>query len=136
MKDNPRQLLFDFTNVRGGHSLFFKLPHKWPVTNRDVNVLFFCDRTFCFFPPSQKNFVLFRFCLKYQKTTFLCILISNWLQSMVVRLDISYTKFFVKHLLLFRSDPHLILNNYFRLVSIFFFGNHLLLFYKQLLSFR
>ena len=31
------------------------------ATVRDVNVSFFCDRTFRFFPLSKKNFVLFRF---------------------------------------------------------------------------
>ena len=50
--------------------------------------------------------------------------ISYNLWSIDQILDIK--KNFFKHLLLFRSDPHLFLNNYFRFDL--FFGNHLLLF--------
>ena len=67
---------------------------------------FFVIEHFVFFSPSQKNFISFWFEIPTKKT-FLSISISNWLQSMVVGLDISYKKIFFKHLLLFRSDPHL-----------------------------
>ena len=79
---------------------------------------FFVIEHFVFFSPLSKKlrFVSFLFEIPTKKT-FLSISISNWLQSMVVRLDISYKKIFFKHLLLFPSDPHLF-------------------FKKQLLSFR
>ena len=50
------------------------------ITARDVNVLFFCDRTVPFLLPLwKKNFVSFRFCLKYKnkQKTFLSISISK-----------------------------------------------------------
>ena len=94
------KLLVLIKEVKAVQTMFlcFQSTHSKSRDNvtRDVNVSFFLWSNISFFSsPSQKNFVSFSFCLQYQKKqTFLSISISNWLQSMVVWLDISYKKNF------------------------------------------